>query len=131
MNTAYIVLGIAVGIVVLFTVFNRIYRDRTIDKGIEKEIINGAIILDVRTEREFLKGHIKGSLNISLGTIRQRYLELDPSNTYITYCSHGIRSVEVKAILKDKGFEKVYNGGAIHDLDGIVQKSREHNDSRI
>ena len=124
MKTVYIVLGVLVGIVVLFFLINRIYRFKTIDKDLGKKIENGAIILDVRTEREFKKGHIEGSINISLGTIRTRYIELDASKTYITYCSHGIRSMEVKAILKGKGFRKVFNGGAMSDLVDILEKTQ-------
>jgi len=77
---------------------------------------NGAVILDVRTEGEFRTGHIRGAKNISLGTIRQRYIELDPAKTYITVCSHGLRSVKAEQILKEKGFRHVYNGGAWIDL---------------
>ena len=126
MKALYIVLCIIAGSVILFFVFNHIYRYRTIDKGIEKRIANGAIILDVRTEREFKKGHIAGALNISLGTIKERYVELDPSDTYITYCSHGIRNMEVKAILEEKGFGKVYNGGAMSNLEDIIEKAQKH-----
>lgn len=124
MKIVYIVLGVIVSIVVLFFLINRIYRSNTIDKGLGKKIENGAIILDVRTEREFKNGHIEGSVNISLGTIRERYIELDSSKTYITYCSHGIRSMEVKAILKNKGFKDVYNGGAMSDLVDILEKKQ-------
>lgn len=131
MMTLYIILIILVGIVALFILVNRIYRRRTKDQGIEKRIINGAIVLDVRTKKEFNKGHIEGSLNISLGTIRERYIELDSSKTYITYCSHGIRSVEVKSILKDRGFKQVYNGGTMSDLSKIIQKANRINDSGI
>ena len=122
MKIVYIVMAIIVSIVVLFFLFNLIYRANTIDKGLGKKLANGAIILDVRTEREFNKGHIEGAVNISLGTIRERYVELDSSKTYITYCSHGMRSVEVKEILKDKGFRKVYNGGAQSDLEDVIEK---------
>lgn len=124
MKIVFIVTGGLVGIVVLFFLINRIYRFKTIDKGLGKKIENGAIILDVRTEREFKKGHIEGSINISLGTIKERYIELDASKTYITYCSHGIRSMEVKAILQDKGFRKVYNGGGMSDLVAILEKTQ-------
>ncbi|WP_410493345.1 rhodanese-like domain-containing protein [Chryseobacterium sp. 3008163] len=53
---------------------------------------------------------------MSLGTIRESYVELDPDKTYITVCSHGLRSVKVENILKEKGFKKVYNGGAWSDF---------------
>lgn len=77
---------------------------------------NGAIILDVRTEKEFSGAHIPGAVNISLGRIREDYRLLDSSKTYITCCSHGLRSVKVADILKEKGFKHVFNGGAWTDL---------------
>ena len=114
--------GVLGTLVLCFFIFNRIYRLATIDKPLGGKIENGAIILDVRTERERKAGYILGSKHISLGTIRERYVELDTALTYITYCSHGIRSVEVKNILKEKGFKKVYNGGALSDLQAIIDQ---------
>lgn len=122
MKTVYIIISVILAVIMLFFVFNRIYRYNTIDKGLGKKITKGAIILDVRTVSEYRKSHIEGSINISLGTIRERYIELDSTKTYITYCSHGLRSVEVKNILKDKGFKKVFNGGSMSDLETIIEK---------
>lgn len=104
------------GVILTVYIVYRVYRYQTLENGLDKMIKNGAIILDVRTEKEYAMGHIDGSLNISLGTIRERYVELDSNKTYITVCSHGLRSVKVQHILKEKGFKKVYNGGAWSDL---------------
>lgn len=125
-----ITLGVLGTLVLLFFIFNRIYRLVTIDKFLGKKIKNGAVILDVRTEREREAGYIKGSKHISLGTIEKRYVELDTSLTYITYCSHGIRSVEVKNILKEKGFKKVYNGGALSDLQAVIDQVQQKQSSQ-
>jgi len=112
MRNVLIFLGIALVIYVVY----RVYKYQTLDDGLDKLIKNGAIILDVRTEKEYETRHIAGSQNISLGTIRERYIELDPDKTYITVCSHGLRSVKVESILKEKGFKNVHNGGAWSDL---------------
>lgn len=98
----------------------RTYCYATLDNGLATKIASGAILLDVRTEEEYKTGHIEGSINISLGTIRERYLELDPNKTYITTCSHGLRSVKVEKLLKERKFKHVYNGGAWADLEEIV-----------
>jgi phage shock protein E len=108
------------GIVLLIYISYRTYRFATLDNGLDKKIANGAVILDVRTENEYKTGHINGSINISLGTIRERYIELDTSKTYITCCSHGLRSVKAETILKEKGFKNVFNGGAWSDLEKII-----------
>ena len=120
MKTIYIIGGM----VLLIYISYRTFRFATLDNGLDKKIANGAIILDVRTENEYKTGHIKGSINISLGTIRERYIELDNSKKYITCCSHGLRSVKVESILKEKGFKNVFNGGACSDLENIVHKEK-------
>lgn len=107
---------LACGIILVIYITYRIYRFQTLDNGLDNLLKNGAVILDVRTEKEYKTGHIIGSKNISLGTIRDRYVELDPNKTYITVCSHGLRSVKAEQILKDRGFKHVYNGGAWTDL---------------
>lgn len=112
-----------VSLLVIYIAY-RTYRFAMLDKGLDNEIAKGAIILDVRTEREYETGHIDGSVNISLGTIRERYKELDPDKTYITTCSHGLRSVKVESLLKERGFKHVYNGGAWTDLQEIVMQQR-------
>lgn len=108
------------GIVLALYIVYRVYCFNTLDKGLPQLIRNGAVILDVRTEKEYETGHIKGSVNISLGSIRARYIELDPKKVYITVCSHGLRSVKAESILKEKGFRHIYNGGAWSDLQKTI-----------
>ncbi|NLR61754.1 rhodanese-like domain-containing protein [Chitinophaga polysaccharea] len=115
---------IIAGVLLLLYVSYRTYRFATLDNGLSAKIANGAVILDVRTEKEYVMGHIEGAVNISLGTIRERYIELDTSKTYITCCSHGLRSVKAEAILKERGFKHVFNGGAWTDLEKIVTEQK-------
>lgn len=49
------------------------------------------IILDVREDIERELGFIKGSINISVDELRNRYKELDKSKRIITYCAIGLR----------------------------------------
>lgn len=114
------------GIVLAIYITYRIYKYQTLDDGLEQLIKKGAVILDVRTESEYKTGHIPGSENISLGTIREQHIELDPSKTYITVCSHGLRSVKAEHILKEKGFKHVHNGGAWIDLQNHLGLDRPH-----
>lgn len=94
----------------------RTYRIWHLDKGLDKLAAQGAVILDVRTEPEFRRGHIPGAVNIPLSRLRSPELMLDSSKVFITYCSHGLRSVKAVDVLKARGFRKVYNGGAMEDL---------------
>lgn len=77
-----------------------------------KELIsNGAIIADVRSASEYNEGHIPGSKNLPLDSIRKKVAELKKRNKpVITVCRSGARSGMAKNILKSAGIE-VYNGG--------------------
>jgi len=116
----YILITISVSL--LIYIVYRTYSFINLTEGLGKKIENGAIILDVRTSKEYATGHIENSINISLGEIRERYIELDSSKTYITTCSHGLRSIKVKNLLKELGFKNVYNGGAWSDLEKNLKK---------
>jgi rhodanese-related sulfurtransferase len=78
---------------------------------------NGAIILDVRSKGEFAGGHIKGSVNISVDTLRNNLAKLkDKNKTIITCCASGMRSATAKSILQSNGYVNVYNGGGWNSL---------------
>lgn len=87
-------------------------------------VVNGAIVVDVRSKGEFNSGHIKGSLNIPVEGLRKNIgkLEGKQDTTIITCCASGMRSATAKGILKAKGFKEVHNGGAWIALDGKLHK---------
>lgn len=120
MKTTIILLAVSV----LIYLGYRTYRFEMLSDGLDKQLARGAIVLDVRTAEEYATGHIEGSINISLGTIREHYTELDTGKTYITCCSHGLRSVKVASLLKERGFKYIFNGGAWTDLEKIVKAQR-------
>lgn len=116
---AWMITGAA--LVVIYISY-RTYRIMTIGKDLDKLIANGATILDVRTGAEYSTGHISGSVNIPLSSLHSNNIPLDTSKTYITCCSHGLRSVKAVTLLKERGFKKVYNGGAWADLERLIKK---------
>jgi phage shock protein E len=74
---------------------------------------DGAIIVDVRTKGEFQQGHIKNAMNIPVDSISANLSKLkNKDKAIITCCASGMRSGTAKSILKSKGYQKVYNGGA-------------------
>jgi rhodanese-related sulfurtransferase len=62
------------------------------------------ILLDVRTEEEFIRGHVNGAVNIPLDSLRERISELDKTKIIIAYCKVGIRGYIAERILEQKGF---------------------------
>lgn len=86
-----------------------------------KELVNnGAIIVDVRSPGEYKTGHIKGSKNFPLDSIRSKVNDLKKTNKpVITVCRSGARSGMAKGILKSAGIE-VYNGGPWFSLQNKI-----------
>ncbi|WP_298554047.1 rhodanese-like domain-containing protein [uncultured Algibacter sp.] len=72
----------------------------------------GAIIIDVRTIKEYNQGAISGSKNIPLQTIKSKIEEIKKYNKpVITCCASGMRSGSASVILKNNGIEAINGGG--------------------
>ena len=84
--------------------------------NIQELIVRGAIIIDVRTHREYESGHLKNSTNIPLDELASEISRLDKSKPVITCCATGMRSISAKTYLKSNGFSEVYNGGSWSSL---------------
>lgn len=77
----------------------------------------GAIIVDVRSNREYAGGHIKGSINIPVEVLSKNLTKLKEKNkAIITCCASGMRSASAKSILESNGYTQVYNGGSWSSL---------------
>ncbi len=66
-------------------------------------------LVDVRSPLEFADTHIKGAVNIPAPELRTRYKELRQDHPVYLICSTGNRSSLAASILKQHGFEEVYN----------------------
>lgn len=81
----------------------------------------GAVILDVRTKNEYASGHIKGSVNIPVDTLKNSLGKLKKDKPVITCCASGMRSASAKSILESNGFTEVYNGGGWNSLQNKIR----------
>lgn len=70
-----------------------------------------AVVVDVRTDQEFQAGHILNAIHIPLGAFEARMNELDKykGRPIVMSCQSGNRSGRAIAILKKRGFDKIYN----------------------
>ncbi len=86
-----------------------------------KLVKEGAVIVDVRTKGEYHAGHIEGSKNLPLDSIKHEAAALKQLNKpVITVCRSGNRSGMAKSILATAGIE-VYNGGTWTSLKRQIQ----------
>ena len=71
----------------------------------------GAIIIDVRNNREFAEGHIRGSINIPEYEINRKFQMFVPNKNevIVLYCTSGKRSKSALKKIKKMGYIKVYN----------------------
>jgi len=80
---------------------------------VEKNIDAGSdyILIDVRTEGEYTRGKIQGSVNIPLDKIRTTISTIvsDKKKKIILYCLSGSRSIQAAVILEDLAYQKIYN----------------------
>lgn len=74
-------------------------------------------LIDVRTPKEFKKGHIENALNINFfaPTFADDIKALDKEKPVILYCRSGKRSTKSAKIFHESGFTDLYNleGGII------------------
>lgn len=99
---------------------------------------NGAIVVDVRTEKEYLEGHIVNSLHIPLGMLENRLSELKEykSQPVIVVCRTGSRSSSAVSTLKKQGFKSVtnLNGGILAwnsaNLPITTEKTKQKNTNK-
>jgi hydroxyacylglutathione hydrolase len=66
-----------------------------------------AQILDVRSEKEWSSGHIKGAHHIPLGELKERMEELERDSDLIAVCGSGYRSSIAASLLQAKGFTRI------------------------
>lgn len=97
------------------------------------EMIRGGntLVVDVRDAPEVAaSGKIAGAVHVSRGLLEFRAdpessshdKAFDRSKTVILYCASGGRSALAGKLLKDMGYEKVFNLGGFKDWTGAVEK---------
>src|SRR5881392_3790488 len=66
-------------------------------------------IVDVRSPREWKSGHVPGARHIFLPELRKRVSELDRAKPTAVYCGSGYRASIAASILKEEGFDNLWN----------------------
>lgn len=104
----------------------------TPDQAAEMIKNGNTLVLDVRDAPEVAaSGKVAGAVHVSRGMLEFR---ADPESPYydknfdrgksvILYCASGGRSALAGKLLKDMGYDKVYNVGGFKDWTGAVDKT--------
>lgn len=80
------------------------------------------VILDIRTPKEFAKGHIAGAVMLDYYNpgFQKGLQQLDKTKRYLIYCRTGNRTGRTLKIIDQMGFKSIY-----HLKDGIVDWNRQ------
>jgi rhodanese-related sulfurtransferase len=77
-----------------------------------------AVVLDVRSPREFGEGHVAGAVNVPVSGVPLKQFDeqvgkLDKDKTYLVHCARGVRSANAAARMEKLGFRRLldYSGG--------------------
>jgi len=102
-------------------IFSFLFGNKT--NQIQTYLDKGAIILDVRTQKEYNANHIEGAILIPVSELDSRLKEvIDIDKPVIAHCAGGVRSAKAVSFLKSKGIDAI-NGGGIARLKKNLDKS--------
>lgn len=73
------------------------------------EDLSSTMLLDIRTQEEFMMGSIPNAINIPLDEIRNRLDEIPHDKKVILFCAVGLRGYIASRILLQHGYTNIYN----------------------
>ncbi len=88
-----------------------------------------AVLLDVRTKKEYAKGHLRQAEHVDFlaGAVDAAMADWDKTKTYYFYCASGNRSGKTAKLLQEAGFEQVYNIGGFKTLQQAGLPTKKEN----
>ena len=81
--------------------------------GLPAEFGPAAVLLDVREDDEWRRGHAAGAQHIPMGEVPARLDEIDPNAKLYVVCRGGGRSARVAQFLASNGYEPVNVSGGM------------------
>ena len=86
-------------------------------------INQGALLIDVRTDQEYIEGHLTDAILIPHPRIVDQFasLEIRKDRQVVLYCRSGRRAGVAEAALRKAGYTNLFNGGGYQMLMGQQQ----------
>lgn len=102
------------------------YRSITAEEA-KALMVEGNLIVDVRTKEEYDQGHIEGALRVGVDTITGGTFEAfqDINQVILVYCRSGNRSATAAEALIEAGYTGVYDFGGILDWPYEIVKTKD------
>lgn len=90
---------------------------------LQEALTYGGIIVDVRSQEEFKKGHIPMAINIPIEDIKAGNVSLPKGKVIIVYCETGGRSAMAARELNNMGFRVINTIGGLVEYKGSLTKN--------
>ena len=97
------------------------YRVTNINEGLEQfRTMPDAVLLDVRTEEEYILGHLPDSLLLPLDELEDTVEDEVPhkDTPVFVHCRSGARSAQAAALLRELGYARVADLGGLNRYKG-------------
>lgn len=110
-----------------FVVIHLVRRTAFVSTDVaKKHLAKGALVIDVRSAKEFNGGHLPNAVNISLDDLRESLPRRvkDKQQVLLLHCLGGVRSGIAKQHLKSMGYPNVFNLGSLARARKIVDAER-------
>jgi len=107
----------AAGILAVLLLAGCMLPDAAEKSAAMQKIKDGALVVDVRTRKDYKAGHYSGATNIPLGEIEKCSADLgDRGRPIVVYCNIGAAAGIAKKKLLKAGYTDVTNAGGLSDL---------------
>ena len=85
---------------------------------------NGTVIIDLREDSEYRKGHIPTAINIPYNEFIQRKADMGIHNEIVLYCERGNLSLLASRQLSSQGYRVISIYGGINAYRGELYKEK-------
>ena len=110
MDTASTILVSIMAIYLIFKLFGFLGRlgiKQLAPRELDRK--KGMTILDVRTNKEYERGHIPGALHVPLSDIGDKIKKLKKDKELVVYCQNGNQSIWAIKRLMGMGYKNLFN----------------------
>jgi phage shock protein E len=101
---------VVVALFIVYLAYRRARFNRVRDE-LPALLARGAVIVDVRTQAEFVQDHNPNSRNLPLSSLVAECGELPRDKPVVVCCASGARSAAAVRMLRAQGFDEVHNAG--------------------
>ena len=110
MDTASTILVSVIAVYLIFKLFGFLGRlgiKQLSPKEFDQK--KGMMILDVRTNKDYERGHIPGAIHVPLSDIGDKIKKLKKDKELVVYCENGNRSIWAIKRLMGMGYKNLFN----------------------